>query len=385
MNTLSDKADPLVKGWCPGALRPMLSGDGLVVRVRPFLGRLRRAQADGLATLAAAHGNGLIDLSSRGNLQLRGVREDSFAPLLEGLRGLNLLDDTAEAESRRNILVMPFWQSGDETECLAAALTDALIHAEDLALPAKFGFAVDTGAAPLLQRDSADIRLERSTQGDLLLVADGGALAKSVDLQTAIPAAIALVHWFVQNRGDHTRMARLLGAGAALPEGFTRPRQTQTETPRPRLAPQGALTGVAFGQLSVETLSALAKQGALRMTPWRMVLIEQAQSLPEIDGLIGDAGDPLLRIIACTGAPRCPQAHFETRALARDIAPHLDPHLHPGQSLHISGCAKGCAHPRSAALTITGTAQGLNLIHNGRASDAPAQTGLSPHSILKAI
>jgi sulfite reductase beta subunit-like hemoprotein len=163
MNTLSDKADPLVKGWCPGALRPMLSGDGLVVRVRPFLGRLRRAQADGLATLAAAHGNGLIDLSSRGNLQLRGVREDSFAPLLEGLRGLNLLDDTAEAESRRNILVMPFWQSGDETECLAAALTDALIHAEDLALPAKFGFAVDTGAAPLLQRDSADIRLERST------------------------------------------------------------------------------------------------------------------------------------------------------------------------------------------------------------------------------
>ena len=24
-----------IKGWCPGALRPMLSGDGLVVRVRP--------------------------------------------------------------------------------------------------------------------------------------------------------------------------------------------------------------------------------------------------------------------------------------------------------------------------------------------------------------
>ena len=25
---------PIVQGWCPGALRPMLSGDGLVVRVR---------------------------------------------------------------------------------------------------------------------------------------------------------------------------------------------------------------------------------------------------------------------------------------------------------------------------------------------------------------
>ena len=22
-----------IKGWCPGALRPMLSGDGLVVRI----------------------------------------------------------------------------------------------------------------------------------------------------------------------------------------------------------------------------------------------------------------------------------------------------------------------------------------------------------------
>ena len=33
-----------IKGWCPGALRPMQSGDGLVVRVRPFGGRL---EADG--------------------------------------------------------------------------------------------------------------------------------------------------------------------------------------------------------------------------------------------------------------------------------------------------------------------------------------------------
>ena len=26
---------PVIQGWCPGALRPMMSGDGLVVRVRP--------------------------------------------------------------------------------------------------------------------------------------------------------------------------------------------------------------------------------------------------------------------------------------------------------------------------------------------------------------
>lgn len=60
-----------IKGWCPGALRPMLSGDGLVVRVRPHGGRLAATQAAGIAELAARHGNGLIDVTSRANLQVR--------------------------------------------------------------------------------------------------------------------------------------------------------------------------------------------------------------------------------------------------------------------------------------------------------------------------
>ena len=39
---------PDAKGWCPGAYRPMMSGDGLVVRVRPVLARLTQAQVLGL-------------------------------------------------------------------------------------------------------------------------------------------------------------------------------------------------------------------------------------------------------------------------------------------------------------------------------------------------
>ena len=30
----------VVRGWCPNAWRPMAAGDGLLVRVRPRLGRL---------------------------------------------------------------------------------------------------------------------------------------------------------------------------------------------------------------------------------------------------------------------------------------------------------------------------------------------------------
>ncbi|MEO6855833.1 MAG: hypothetical protein ABI410_07150, partial [Rhodoferax sp.] len=70
---------PQTQGWCPGALRPMLSGDGLVVRVRPYAGRLTPAQAAGIAALARQHGNGMLDLTSRANLQLRGVHPESHA------------------------------------------------------------------------------------------------------------------------------------------------------------------------------------------------------------------------------------------------------------------------------------------------------------------
>ena len=76
-------AAPEIKGWCPGALRPMQSGDGLVVRIRPPLGRLTPAQALAIATAAQTHGNGIIDLSARANLQLRGVTDGSHPALFE--------------------------------------------------------------------------------------------------------------------------------------------------------------------------------------------------------------------------------------------------------------------------------------------------------------
>ncbi|MFP5511254.1 MAG: precorrin-3B synthase, partial [Alphaproteobacteria bacterium] len=121
---MSAAKDFAVMGWCPGALRPMMSGDGLVVRVRPRGGRLTQAQATGVAAAAAAHGNGLIDLSSRGNVQLRGVSEATHGPLIDDLRAFDLIDADAQAEARRNVLVTPFADAG--TDDLAARLGQAL-------------------------------------------------------------------------------------------------------------------------------------------------------------------------------------------------------------------------------------------------------------------
>ena len=81
-----------IKGWCPGALRPMPSGDGLVVRLRPRGGRLSSAQAAGIAELSRRHGNGLIDLTGRANLQIRGVSRGEPRAVDRGLDRLGLVD-----------------------------------------------------------------------------------------------------------------------------------------------------------------------------------------------------------------------------------------------------------------------------------------------------
>ena len=137
--------------------------------------------------------------------------------------------------------------------------------------------------------------------------------------------------------------------------------------------------------MRAETLQALAALGhELRPTPWRMLLLVGATELPAIPGLITDPTDPILRITACTGAPGCPQGLGDTRNLARDLALHLA----PDQTLHISGCAKGCAHPSATKTTLTATGQGYDLIRNGTAHDTPSLTGLTPQAIqdhLKAL
>src|SRR5262249_8380048 len=81
-----------VKGWCPGALRPMESGDGLIARVRPWCGAFSLGQMRGLAAIAEYLGNGHIDLTRRGNLQIRGLSEDGLPELHNALDCLGLLD-----------------------------------------------------------------------------------------------------------------------------------------------------------------------------------------------------------------------------------------------------------------------------------------------------
>lgn len=197
-----------IKGWCPGALKPMMSGDGLVVRVRPYGGRLDAMQAAELADLAERYGNGLIDATSRANLQIRGVTHQAHPALLEGLSQLKLIDRDPEAESRRNVLVTPFWGVADDTSSLAAELEQALAG-NAIDLPTKFGFAVDDGEVRVLAGASADIRIERDRAGGLIVRADGIEFGHSTTRGDAVNAAIALAEWFVRSGGVSGRRGRM--------------------------------------------------------------------------------------------------------------------------------------------------------------------------------
>ena len=114
--------EAMIKGWCPGALSPMVSGDGLVVRIRPRYAQLTQSQIVGLCDAAESFGSGVIDLTNRANLQLRGVTQHSFPLLIKSLSDLDLVDACPNIEAKRNLLVAFDWLEGDETHEITSLL-----------------------------------------------------------------------------------------------------------------------------------------------------------------------------------------------------------------------------------------------------------------------
>ncbi|MEM9550876.1 MAG: precorrin-3B synthase [Pseudomonadota bacterium] len=361
---------PEAKGWCPGALRPMMSGDGLIVRVRPRLARLGLAQIAGLCDVAGRFGSGLVDVTNRANLQIRGVTPENHPALMAGLYALGLLDPDADTEARRNILITPYWSDGDLSQRLARDLMTALRQLPTL--PAKFGFAIDAGPAPVLTKSPADIRIEYGEDGILILRADGCAKGQIISPQDAISALMDMADWFAQTAPDDvTRMKQIADR---VPSAWQRHTTANPAAdPRPGETDAGPMLGLPFGQISADALIDLMDRSnatAVRVTPWRMVILEGGQPV-QSPNTITDASDPLIGVDACPGAPFCGSATVETRALARALAPDHD------QSLHVSGCAKGCARSRPAHTTLVGRDGRFDLVRDGHAWDEPDHRGLA--------
>ena len=399
-----------VKGWCPGALRPMQSGDGLVVRIRPRSGAFSPHELRVLADAARHLGNGHIDLTRRANLQLRGVSEGSLPSLHDVIARLGLLDDSPDGEAVRNVMISPL-AGIDPAEVLDARgvgreLARRLASEESLwALPSKFGFIVDGGGVPSLAEQHADVRLVAIAHGPEAAFAVGletrsgtewlGSISPDAAATAAIEIGLAFIN--VASREPRHRMRDLSDVGLAsirsairsrldiLPES---PRQADLSlNRRVGLMDLGAgrfAVGIAapFGRVETEQLRKLADAivahggEEVRLSPWRALYVglpsrSSAQSILDTaarDGLIVDPCDSLLQIEACPGAPGCSSTTLDTRGDGRRIAGWL-PRFRFAGTVHVSGCAKGCAKSGPADLVLVGSEGHYGIVHNGSARD----------------
>lgn len=390
---------PAPRGWCPSLHEPMLSGDGLLLRVKPRAARLTAAEARLVAAEAARHGNGAIDLTQRGNLQPRGFSADGARRFAEAMVAAGLARAEPAVERGRNLLAPPLLgvDAGiaPGTDSLVTALASAM--ATWPPLPAKFGVVVDGGGLLPLAAERADLHLHcRGPRVDIRL--GGGDAVATCGVEEAVGAATRLARHFA-TLAPARRMRHAVAA-----HGSTGMLEAAGLVARPEAGPlparspdavgllAGPVLGVAapFGQLQAVQLAALADlaerqgDGTLRVTPWRVLLLPGVgdTAMAAALGMIVRPTDPRLRVLACTGAPGCGAAMLETRAAAAWLAPRLPAGL---PLLHVSGCAKGCAHPGAAPATLVGQPGGLTLVRNGRAGDAPAAAGLTLEQTLAVL
>ncbi|MDP2781497.1 precorrin-3B synthase [Devosia sp.] len=358
---------PQRRGACPTLEAPMQTGDGLLARLRLADGQLSPTQLGAIAKLAALHGNGQVEITARGNLQVRGLTPASTAPFAAAVRASATIEQGLVVET-------PPLAGDDPTELsdprgLAAAIR-ALAAPLDGRLGPKVTVVVDGMGQITRAGLKADIGLTAIAPGRWTLTIAGQPQAE-FDAADAPAAALAVLHQLAE-RGLAARATDLI-------EGTALSAQTSSATIGQFKVTMGSATGIAlpFGASDSAALIALAARASqmgvteLRLAPHHALLainapaefVREATAL----GFITDPADPRTRISACIGSAGCASGHIPARAIAEKLAAFLP----AGGDLHVSGCAKGCAHPRRAALTLVGQPDGYGLVINGTAGDTP--------------
>ncbi|KRE22193.1 hypothetical protein ASE66_27515 [Bosea sp. Root483D1] len=388
------------RGWCPGTLRPMLTGDGLLVRLHPPRNALTPGQLAHVAELASRHGNGQIEISGRGNLQLRGIREDAHPALVDDLLVAGLVDEADGDGPSRLTLTSPLAGRATDELLDAAALADAVERAGRgvTGLPAKFSIVVDGGGALALDGFAADLRL-RAVSAETVVFGLPGEfwLGPAAPHEVAMYAAHLLDGFVAASKGSSGKVRRMrdlssdeltqlatLSGLRPLPAPASRPKPASSGLVAERDDRVALLAGLPFGRTDtagLRRLGELARNAGLReirVSPWRGLAFcglsaDAASILQEAlrdEGLIVEPNDPRLAVSACAGAPACARGEAATLANAAVLAEAMTPMLAGGLSLHVSGCAKSCAHPGIADLTLVGSGGGYNVIVGGSTGDA---------------
>jgi precorrin-3B synthase len=395
---------PHRRGACPGLSTPMATGDGLLVRLLP-IGTIALDAFAALCTAARQHGNGIIEVTSRGSIQIRGLSATSaprFAAMVAALGvaaedGIPVLTNPLAGLDAEDII---------DAGVLAADLRLALARSS-LArrLSVKVSVAIDGGGLLNLDGIVADVRLRAEAVDGVaaLCVSVDGDGRNATHLgcvagRDGVEVATRLLEVLAQR--DHVARMRdvIAAAGVAafrsavadliIHDGAARSESQFSDAIGLHHLRDGTFAygvGLAFGHADAMSLQRLTEAAeaagarGMRAAPGRVLMIVGLTQQREASfaaaaaalGFIVRAGDPRRHVVACAGAPICASADIAARTLAPQIAAAAAPHLDGSFKIHISGCAKGCAYPAAAALTIVGTSSGCALIANGSTRDAP--------------
>jgi precorrin-3B synthase len=356
------------RGACPSLDAPMQTGDGLLARLRVANGRLTPVQLARLAGLAGQFGNGQVEITTRGNLQVRGLSAET-APLFA--RHV----EAAVTIERGLVVEVPPLAGDDPAEVtdprdLAQAIR-ALAQPLGSRLGPKVTVVVDGDGQIGLGALKADIRLT-ATGADCWLVSIGGGIATPMARDDAL-RTVAFVLRQLAERGPAARASDLPRGTANAPAEPAQPSAGIFARHH------GTATGLAlaFGATHWQALEALAEAGqrygvaAFQLAPYHGLLAFDAPAVFAATaanlGFIIHPDDPRRSISACIGSEGCASGHIPARAIAARLATTLPRDTH----LHVSGCAKGCAHPARAALTLVGYPVGCGLVIAGAAGDTP--------------
>ncbi|MGO4704604.1 precorrin-3B synthase [Microvirga sp. 2MCAF38] len=392
-------AAPHTRGWCPGMLRPMQTGDGLLVRLHPPLGILNAARMRSIAEAARRFGNGLIDVSSRGNLQIRGVTDETHPALVEHLLRAGVPDGT-RAESPFRLTITSPLAGIDPTDLIDAhtlAETIEVTCADLLGLPAKTAVVIDGGGAMPLDGIEADLRLVAIATPYGPRIAIGlmgaewiGTVAVEASSETVRDI---LARYAAIRRDDPDTIRRMRDVAPSLRTNLINaierdaPVLLRKRSDRQRVGivslneDRAVLFALPYGRCDADLFARIAGwsegfgRGEARLSPWRSVALtglsaaraSRVLALAADAGLIVSANDPRLRIAACPGAPACASGTTTTHADAARLASLLP----EGVSLHVSGCAKGCAHPGPSDVTLVGHEGLYDVVLSGNARDKP--------------
>ena len=379
---------------CPGALQTHAAADGALARVRLPGGALAADQLRVLAAAARELGDGALELTSRGNVQLRGLRTGAETDLGDRLAAAGLLP-SATHERIRNVLASTL--SGRTTGGLVdvrgwVARFDAGLCADPLFadLPGRFLATLDDGRSDVagLGGDIGLLALDPATIALTLGGIDSGLRTSPAE---AVGLALAATRAFLDERADQGgsawRLVELRDGPARVAGRLGGARTTLVDVPAapatglagalPQLDGRTALIAVVpLGRLTAaqaELLTRLAPE--LQVTPWRSIAIPDlthagapAAEMAISAGLVVDAESPWLQVTACAGRPGCARSLADVRADAvAAVASGTLPAS--GDRQHWAGCQRRCGRPGGDAVDVVATGSGYRIdIHRAEKS-----------------